>query len=791
MVVKKRDILEREIRQRARRKLWARRVIVGSLLVTLGVVILSYWRESANRRKTLAPAPPIPQNVNQQLSGFTFTRTEAGRAVFTIHAARTLAMKKGGATVLKDVNVEFYGRSGNRYDVLRTEEGEYNRKTNNLSTPGTVELILNASKPPSRQAPAPGAQKGKAPEAVPTSQSIIINTSNVSSRNHARLLESDTAVRFHLGDVSGSARGLSYEAGKGEIVLKEDVKAKFQPARNGRQNLPVELSASRLRYDDAGKKAQLWGPVHVRQGNRTVTAEQGVVMLNAHNRITEILMEGKAHASVRMPEQPMDLQADVLKSNLDPQSGHLRTLVADGSVRGEFLRKGGITRFVAHELQINFSGPGQVPANGKAVGKVNLTLIQPQHKAQPSAQAGTFGGKISKAELATEAIDFTFRPGGKSLQEAKTLDPGSIVLFPEGSGAGRRTVTAHRFLMTFTPANRLATLRGTNGTNIVVAAPPKASNPNPSVAAARELLAIFDPATGTLKSVVQWGNFHFRNSDFEAVAEKAHDSVPKQLLVLSGHPQVWNQTTRAQADEVILKVASGIAEGVGRVQSVHHDPQKGSSLPINVVADRMVADRNSQVIRYEGHVRAWRGTDVMESSSLNVYKNQRRVTTDSRVTTSQLAPAPKPSAKDKADRQAKPGNRSVTIQADQLNYFDEGHKALYSGHVVLNTQDTKLQADRLEVYFSEKRERGNSQIKRALAEGHVVVTQPRRYATGDRAAFDADTGKIVMTGGPPAIYDADKGYSSGQRLTFYIHDDRLLIDGGPNSPTVTKHRVAQ
>jgi len=174
-----------------------------------------------------------------------------------------------------------------------------------------------------------------------------------------------------------------------------------------------------------------------------------------------------------------------------------------------------------------------------------------------------------------------------------------------------------------------------------------------------------------------------------------------------------------------------------------------------------------------------------------VYKNQRRVTTDSRVTTSQLAPAPKPSAKDKADRQAKPGNRSVTIQADQLNYFDEGHKALYSGHVVLNTQDTKLQADRLEVYFSEKRERGNSQIKRALAEGHVVVTQPRRYATGDRAAFDADTGKIVMTGGPPAIYDADKGYSSGQRLTFYIHDDRLLIDGGPNSPTVTKHRVAQ
>ena len=788
---KKREILEREVRQQARRGLWVRGLIVGGLLATLGIVVLTYWRDSANRRKTLPPPPEVPQNVNQQLSGFTFTRSEGGREVFTIHAARTLAMKQGGTTVLRDVYVEFYGLSGNHYDTLRTADGEYNRTTNNLSTPGSVELILNASKQPSQATGTPGGKEEKHPASVSNGQSVIIETSKVTSRNHAKLVESDTAVRFRLGNVSGSARGLSYAAGKGEIVLKEDVNAIFQPGQNRHGNMPIQLSASRLRYDDSGKRAQLWGPVEVRQGNRTITAERGSLSLNAHNRITKILLEGKAHASDQTPKQQMSLQADVLRSRLDPESGQLRKLVADGHVRGEVLQGGTLTRFEAHETQLNFSGPGQVPANGKAMGQVRLTIAQPKRGGTPSSGPEALGGRISREELTTAAVRFAFRSGGKSLQEAETLDSGTLVLFPESSKAGRRTVTAGRFLMTFNTASRLKTFRGTGGTQIVFEAPPTASDQSPSVASARQLLAVFDPATEMLQSVDQWGDFRFRNSDLEAAAEKAHDSAQKQLLVLSGHPQVWDRTTRAQADRIVLHVDSGTAEGMGQVQAVHYDPQKGSSLPTNVVADRMVADRNSQVVHYEGHVRAWRGTDVVESSSLDVYKNQRRVSSGSRVITSHLVPNPKPSARSGVGKQAVSGNRSITIGADRLDYFDAGRKALYSGHVVLETQDTKLQTDRLEVYFSKNREMGDSQIDRALAEGHVLVTQPTRYAKGNHATYDARTGKIVMTGGPPALYDAEKGYSSGQRLTFYIHNDRLLVDGGSNSPTVTQHRVAQ
>ena len=80
---------------------------------------------------------------------------------------------------------------------------------------------------------------------------------------------------------------------------------------------------------------------------------------------------------------------------------------------------------------------------------------------------------------------------------------------------------------------------------------------------------------------------------------------------------------------------------------------------------------------------------------------------------------------------------------------------------------------------------------RAVADGHVLVVEPGRRATGEHAEYDAGPGKIQVTGGPPALYDEQKGFVTGERLTFFVHDDRLLVDGGDKSPTLSQHRVAQ
>jgi lipopolysaccharide transport protein LptA len=509
-------------------------------------------------------------------------------------------------------------------------------------------------------------------------------------------------------------------------------------------------------------------------------------LLDAQNRITEVLLRGRAHAMDKVRDGQVKLQSDVMRGYLDPATNRLSKLEAAGHVHSESTQSGALSNLDAHEVVLNFDSATHVPANGVAVGQVHLTVAQSQGSQGEASRSRSPGGKIAKEDLATEKLLFSFRSKGKNLKEAETAGPGTLVLHPEGANAGNRTITAARFYMDFDSASHIERFRGTGGTRIVFAQPPNARKQTPAVSTAREMVATFDPATEAVQSVEQHGDFHFQNGTIEAKSERARDVASEQKLILTGHPVLWDSTTRARADQIVILAASDTAEGIGRVHAIHTDPRDTSAAPTNVVADRMVADRRSQMVHYEGHVRAWRGTDVVESQSLDVYRNERRVSTNSRVVTSHLQPAPAGTGKDKGSPS---GPRPLTIRADRLDYLDAGRKARYAGNVELSTEDTRIDSDRLDIYFTSDKKQENSEVERAVAEGHVKIVQPMRYAKGENAVYDTQTGKVVMTGGPPTVYDTEKGSMTGQRLTFYIHSDRLLVEGKANSPVISSHPV--
>ena len=97
----------------------------------------------------------------------------------------------------------------------------------------------------------------------------------------------------------------------------------------------------------------------------------------------------------------------------------------------------------------------------------------------------------------------------------------------------------------------------------------------------------------------------------------------------------------------------------------------------------------------------------------------------------------------------------------------------------------------MDVYFSHLGADQPPEMDHAVAEGQVVVVQPGRRASGEHGEYYASPGKIVLTGGPPSIYDVDKGFTTGRCLTLFTHDDRLLVEGGKGSPSLSKHRVAE
>lgn len=769
-----------------------RRRITGLVGVALGVTVLivvgAYWR-GRTRKDSGVPLPQaLPKNVDQQLSGYSFTRSEEGRRIFTVHAARTMSFTHGGSTVLQDVYVEVFGPTSNRHDVLRTEQCDYDTGTGELFAGGKVEIELN--------------DLGKVlPDAGLSSRHrqdpVYLETSKVYFKQKGTLAVTDQPVMFRTERGSGRARGMTYDTRTGSLDLQNDVVLNLPPHSGPRPEPAATLTASRMSFDKEKQKANLWGPIEISQASRHVSAGRGTIILEGRNRVKQALFEDGVRGIGKTETRSMDIGAHTVRADFDPRSGQLRSLHAAGNVQGEVRHHGRVSRLASQQFEMAFSGVHPEPLNGNASGNVQLS-IESLPGIPPISGPATKGSSLGAADqtLTAAQVQFTFRPKQQTLQKAQTVGVGHLLLVPADHKTGNREIFADPLVMDFDTRSRLETLQGLSQTKIIFQ-PSKQTPPKspPQESSSDRLKATFDPATEALGEVAQSGNFQFSEGDRKGRADQGLYESRTQILTLTGRPQVLDPDTRVRADRIVVDLAKDSAEGLGHVQSTHLDitsqaPGHGKGIPTNVVADRMLALRESQFVHYEGHVRSWHGQDVVESPALDVYKKERRVTSVSKVLTSFIQSAPADPKSGAASGASRKEPHPVTISADRLDFSDDGRKGSYLGNVVLQTEETTLRADRLDVYFTAGASAESSEIDRAVAAGHVSVTQPTRHATSERGEYFATQGKILMTGGPPAVNDAVQGYTTGRSLTLFLHDDTIFVDGGEKSPTLSKHHIS-
>jgi lipopolysaccharide export system protein LptA len=61
-----------------------------------------------------------------------------------------------------------------------------------------------------------------------------------------------------------------------------------------------------------------------------------------------------------------------------------------------------------------------------------------------------------------------------------------------------------------------------------------------------------------------------------------------------------------------------------------------------------------------------------------------------------------------------------------------------------------------------------------------------RRGSGENAEYYAKEGKLVLYGGEPTLVDSVRGSTRGQQLTWFINNDRLLVEGGPAQPAISR-----
>jgi lipopolysaccharide export system protein LptA len=761
-------------------------IVAASLAAAVVGVAIAYWQSLVHKDKSVILPQSLPTNVDQQLSGYTFTRSEGQRKIFTVHAARTVSFTQGGATVLQDVYVEIFGPTGTRHDVLRTDQCNFDPKTQELFAAGKVNMELNdfedENPDPAKHKPDP----------------VFVETSKVHFTQQGTLAETDQPVSFRTVRTSGTARGMKYNTKTDWLELQNDVVLKLPP-RGGAKPVPeATLTASNLRYDKDKLEIDLQGPVDVTQAGSHISGGLGTVFLQERNHLHMMLLEDHVRGIERSQDRTISINANRVRADFDPATNDLQKIDSQGAVEGQVSRNGRVSRLAAQQVEIAFSGVHPHPLDGTASGNVKLS-VEAQSGAQASSPRSLAGGNLeaTNQELSADRVKFSFRPEEQSMRELQTVGPGHIVLSPADPKTGKREIFGEPLVMNFDDRSRLQTLLGLSKARMLFHPSPQspAGSP-PQETSSDHLKATFDPAAGTLLVADQSGNFRYRQDQQKASADRALYDARTQLLTLTGHPQVSDPETQVHADRILMDMGKGSAEGFEHVLSTHLEAAarpggQAGRIPTNVVADRMLARRDSQFVHYEGHVRLWHGTDVVEAPTLDVYKKERRVTSVSRVMTSfiQSPPAPGQSGAPPAD--LKKQGSPITIGADRLDYSDDKREASYSGRVVMTSENTTMRADHLDVYLTTAATPDSSEVDHAVADGHVTVVQPTRRSTGEHAEYLAATGKIVLTGGPPTVLDQENGFTTGRSLTLFLRDDTILVNGGVKSPTLSKHSISQ
>src|SRR3989441_12970090 len=130
--------------------------------MTIGVYLERKW--VAHREKEKAP-PPAPRDVTRLESGITFSKAAGNQKIFTVEASKATDFKDKDASLLEDVKITIFGKTGERHDTIHTQSCQYEKAGESIACSGEVQMDLQSREEVERGA--------KNPE-MPTPQKVHV-----------------------------------------------------------------------------------------------------------------------------------------------------------------------------------------------------------------------------------------------------------------------------------------------------------------------------------------------------------------------------------------------------------------------------------------------------------------------------------------------------------------------------------------------------------------------------------------------------------------------------------------
>jgi lipopolysaccharide export system protein LptA len=768
-----------------------RRWFAGAIVVAVLLVAGGFFYARHRVQNALKQIPEkIGLEIKQSATGFTVSKSEQGRTLFTIHASKAVQFKQGGRAELHDVQITLYGSDSSRFDQIRGTDFEYDQQSGDVTAQGEVQIDLGANPQGLLNPDQAQPKELKNPIHLKTS-GLVFNQKTGDAHTRER-------VDFGLPQGSGSAVGVSYAARTNALTLEAQVNLAFSGAA------AATITAARATVTKDPHQVVLDHP-RLRNGARQCDADEATLFLRPDNTLDRVLARGNVLVQAA-GAQPAEARSEQLELIMAKQHDTLRTAVFSGDVRAQVAAaeslEGGRPRpsGLSKAPKDTDKTPQEWPMQGNA-GRVilefsgrdlltkvhaedHVKLLQHQNPASSSQEL----------ELTAQGVDFFLAKGSRP-ERAETSGAAQIALRPSGASGQQTLVTAVKFDAGFDASGQFTSVHGAPDARIVSQNPGQPDR----ISTSRVLDATFQPGSG-IQSVVQEGNVAYTDGARKAWGSHARYTPADQILLLTGSPRVMDGGMTTTAGTMRLNRATGDAFAEGAVKTTYSElkPQPGgallsSSSPIHVTARSMSVHGNSAVAVYAGDARLWQDANVVEASSIEFDRDHRSMVAGS-VSPQTVSTILSRTAR---SEDSTPGKSApITITSTRLSYADNERKAHFEGDVVARGADFAITARTMDAFLQARGPANQSlsgagKLDKIVAAQQVVINQTGRSATGDLLTYTASDDKFVLTGGPPCIFDAERGKITGVSLTFFRHDDRVLVEGNNLSPTVTQTRVAR
>jgi lipopolysaccharide export system protein LptA len=123
-----------------------------------------------------------------------------------------------------------------------------------------------------------------------------------------------------------------------------------------------------------------------------------------------------------------------------------------------------------------------------------------------------------------------------------------------------------------------------------------------------------------------------------------------------------------------------------------------------------------------------------------------------------------------------PATGPLDISAANFEGFEREGRLVYEGDVNAVRGDTRLRADRLEVFFTRRDGGGFGPIQRILANGDVFYITGAEIARGDSGVYDLEAGTITLEGS--VVLTQGCNVSTGERLVADLDGGAARLTGG-------------